>query len=192
MPPRQNAICWDKSGNTVLLISCPSLYPYHSRLATSNSAGLAAFEDGAPYRCYRQMRNLEFSEGRMEIHDENRSGRPSVSDGVFQKVETILLEDRRITIHRNHIRKLRRAIQNRHRGKLSNGVRLLHDNARPHVSRQTQELLTILAGLTDDEVKEEVTRFLKGLAAEFYNMGIEKLEHCLQKCLDRNGDNVEK
>ncbi|KAG8256000.1 hypothetical protein J6590_078863 [Homalodisca vitripennis] len=39
---------------------------------------------------------------------------------------------------------------------------------------------------TDDEVKEEVTRFLKGLAAEFYNMGIEKLEHLLQKCLDRN------
>ncbi|KAG8328785.1 hypothetical protein J6590_101670, partial [Homalodisca vitripennis] len=54
MPQRQNAICWGKSGNTVLLISCPSLYPYHSRLATSNSAGLAAFEDGAPYRCYRQ------------------------------------------------------------------------------------------------------------------------------------------
>ncbi|KAG8263381.1 hypothetical protein J6590_035220 [Homalodisca vitripennis] len=86
MPPRQNAICWEKSGNTVLLISCPSLYPYHSRLAMSNSAGLAAFEDGAPYRCYCQMRNLEFSEGRMEIYDEIRSGRPSVSDGVVEKI----------------------------------------------------------------------------------------------------------
>ncbi|KAG8282048.1 hypothetical protein J6590_108589 [Homalodisca vitripennis] len=40
------------------------------------------------------------------------------------------------------VRKLRRAIQNRRRGKLSSGVRLLHDNARPHVSRETQELLT--------------------------------------------------
>ncbi|KAG8277156.1 hypothetical protein J6590_049112 [Homalodisca vitripennis] len=56
MTLRQNAICWEKSGNTVLLISCPSLYPYHSLLAKSNSAGLAAFEDGVPYRCYRQMR----------------------------------------------------------------------------------------------------------------------------------------
>ncbi|KAG8293274.1 hypothetical protein J6590_020877 [Homalodisca vitripennis] len=45
---------------------------------------------------------------------------------------------------------------------------------------------------TDDEVKEEVTRFLKGLEAEFNNMRIEKLEHRLQKCLDKNGDYVEK
>ncbi|KAG8323479.1 hypothetical protein J6590_006496 [Homalodisca vitripennis] len=28
---------------------------------------------------------------------------------------------------------------------------------------------------TDDEVKEDVTRFLKGLAAEFYNMGIKNV-----------------
>lgn len=40
------------------------------------------------------------------------------------------------------LRKLRRAIQNRRCGRLIAGVTLLHDNARPHVSRQTQELLT--------------------------------------------------
>jgi histone-lysine N-methyltransferase SETMAR len=39
------------------------------------------------------------------------------------------------------LRKLRRAIQNRRRGMLSKGVTLLHDNARPHASRQTQHLL---------------------------------------------------
>ncbi|KAG8309413.1 hypothetical protein J6590_086598 [Homalodisca vitripennis] len=173
---RQNVICWEKSGNTALLTSCLSLYPYHSRLATSNSAGLAAFEDGVTYRCYRQMRNSEFSEGRMEIHDENRSGRPSVSDGVVEKVETILLEDflpHGTTVNFDRycdtLRKLRRAIQNRRRGRLSRGE---------HLGGQRFS--------TDDEVKEEVTRFLKGLAAEFYNMGIEKLEHLLQKCLDRN------
>ncbi|KAG8336252.1 hypothetical protein J6590_048478 [Homalodisca vitripennis] len=129
MPPRQNAICWEKSGNTVLLISCPSLYPYHSRLATSNSA-VAAFEDGAPYPCYRQI------------------------------------------------------------GRWSSGVRLLHDNARPHVSRQTQELLTNFGWTIVPDpsnspdlapIKEEVTQFLKELAAEFYNMGIENLEHRLMR-----------
>ncbi|KAG8248836.1 1,2-dihydroxy-3-keto-5-methylthiopentene dioxygenase [Homalodisca vitripennis] len=146
----KNTIRWEKSGNTVLLISCPSLYPHHSRLSTSNSAGLAAFEDGASYRCYRQMRNSELSEDRMEIHDENRSGRPSVSDGVVGKVETIFLED------------------------------------------QPSPLQPRPSPNTDDEVKEEVTRFLKGLAAEFYNMGIEKLEHRLQKYLDINGVYVEK
>jgi len=44
---------------------------------------------------------------------------------------------------------------------------------------------------TDDEVKEEVIRFLKRMAAEFYDLGMQKLEHRLQKCLDRYGDYVE-
>jgi len=43
----------------------------------------------------------------------------------------------------------------------------------------------------DDEVKEEVIRFLKGMAAEFYDLGLNKLEHRLQKYLDRNGNYVE-
>ena len=34
----------------------------------------------------------------IDIHDEERSGRPSVSDETIEKVEGILLEDRRITI----------------------------------------------------------------------------------------------
>ncbi|KAG8280137.1 hypothetical protein J6590_088641 [Homalodisca vitripennis] len=168
MPPRQNAICWEKSGNTCLLTSCPSPYPYHSRLATYNSAGLAAFEDGVLYRCYRQMRNSEFSEGCMEIHDENRSGRPSVSDRVVEKVETILLEDRRITIQE---------------------LALLI----PEISSETfHKILTDKLG--DHKVCARWVCLQKtiGLAAEFYNMGIEKLEHRLQKCLDINGDYVEK
>lgn len=45
---------------------------------------------------------------------------------------------------------------------------------------------------TDDEVKEEVTRFLNGLPAEFCGTGILKLEHQLQKCLEKDGDYVEK
>jgi len=40
----------------------------------------------------------EFTGGRTDIHDEERSGRPSVSDETIEKFEGILLEDRRITI----------------------------------------------------------------------------------------------
>jgi len=45
---------------------------------------------------------------------------------------------------------------------------------------------------TNDEVKEEVTRYLNGLAANFFVMGLQQLVQRLQKCLDRNGDYVEK
>jgi hypothetical protein len=45
---------------------------------------------------------------------------------------------------------------------------------------------------TDDEVKEEVTRYLNVLAANFIYKEIQKLVQRLQKCLNRNGDYVEK
>jgi len=122
------------------------------------------------------------------------------------------------------LKKLRRAIQNRRRGMLTKGVCLLHDNARPHVARQTVALLDQfgwdiithppyspdlapcdyhlfpklkehLAGRRfsdDDEVKVAVQRFLNDMAASWYDMGIQKLPLRLQKCIDRNGDYVEK
>ena len=40
-----------------------------------------------------------------------------------------------------HFLRLRKAIQNRRRGKLSRGVVLIYDNALPRTSRQTQTLL---------------------------------------------------
>ncbi|GFV43069.1 histone-lysine N-methyltransferase SETMAR [Trichonephila clavipes] len=39
------------------------------------------------------------------------------------------------------LKRLRRAIQNTRRGMLTNGVRLLHDNARPHTALATKTLL---------------------------------------------------
>ncbi|GBO31089.1 hypothetical protein AVEN_227311-1 [Araneus ventricosus] len=39
------------------------------------------------------------------------------------------------------LRKLRRAIQNKRRGMLTEGILLLHDNARPHTASQTLALL---------------------------------------------------
>jgi hypothetical protein len=44
----------------------------------------------------------------------------------------------------------------------------------------------------DDEVQEEVMTWFKGLAAHFYDSGIQKLLPRLNKCLDNAGDYVEK
>jgi len=44
-------------------------------------------------------------------------------------------------VYRDTLQCLRRAIQNKRRGLLSSGVVLLHDNARPHMARQTTALL---------------------------------------------------
>lgn len=302
----------------------------------------------------------EFSEGRTDVHDEHRSGRPSISDEVVSKIERILLEDRRITIRElaaqvpevcektidtilterlgyhkvcarwvphmlsethkvdrvncaqeflrecaentedyldsivtedetwchyvtpetkqqsrqwrhpespkpkkfkqtlsagkvmatvfwdrkgvlliefmprgttinsesycETLKKLRRAIQNRRRGRLTKGVRLHHDNARPHVSRQTKDLIDKfgwdlvehapyspdlapsdfhlfpklkqhLGGQrfeTDEELQEAVTKFLHGLAADFFEAGFQKWISRQQKCVEKSGDYVEK
>ena len=44
----------------------------------------------------------------------------------------------------------------------------------------------------DDETQEEVMTWFKGLAADFYDSGIQKLVPRLNKCLDNAGDYVEK
>ena len=44
----------------------------------------------------------------------------------------------------------------------------------------------------DDEVQEEVMRYFKGQAADFYDSGIQKLVPRLNKYLDNAGDYVEK
>lgn len=40
----------------------------------------------------------DFKNGRTDVHDEARVGRPSVSDETIAKVEAAMLEDRRITV----------------------------------------------------------------------------------------------
>jgi hypothetical protein len=44
----------------------------------------------------------------------------------------------------------------------------------------------------DCEVQEEVVTWFKGLAADFYDSRIQKLVPTLNKCLDNDGDYVEK
>ena len=44
----------------------------------------------------------------------------------------------------------------------------------------------------DDEMQEEVVTWFKGQAADFYDLGIQKLVPRLNKSLDNAGDYVEK
>ena len=45
----------------------------------------------------------EFSEGRTDVHDEQRSGRPSlISDDLLQEIEGEILANRHVTIRELH------------------------------------------------------------------------------------------
>lgn len=44
----------------------------------------------------------------------------------------------------------------------------------------------------DEQLQEEVTKWLKAQAADFFAEGISKLVHRYDKCLNLNGDYVEK
>lgn len=151
---------------------------------------------------------------------------------VFCDRQRVLLVDfmpRNTTINADAycatLRRLRQAIQNRRRGKLSRGIVLIHDNARPHTARQTQTLLhdafhwdtfdhppyspdlapsdfylfskmkEHLAGkrFTDDEdLQHAVMDWLNSQAAVWYEEGISKLVSRYDKCLNVQGDYVEK
>ena len=122
------------------------------------------------------------------------------------------------------LKKLRRAIEKKRRGKLISKVLFLHDNACPHTANRTRELLdhfgwevfahppyspdlapsdyhlfpnmktwraTQLFG-EDAELQAGVKEWLKSQAANFYDDGINKLLHRYDKCLNLNGDYVEK
>ena len=63
------------------------------------------------------------------------------------------------------------------------------------MDRQNLHLKKRLAGKKfddNDEVEKEVMTWFRGLAADFYDSGIQKLVPILNKCLDNAGDCVEK
>jgi hypothetical protein len=61
-----------------------------------------------------------------------------------------------------------------------------------HLFPKMKEFLGTKQMGTDEEVKETVTDWLNGLAADFHDVGIVKLVQRLNKCLHRNRDYVEK
>ncbi|CAK9816698.1 Histone-lysine N-methyltransferase SETMAR [Anthophora quadrimaculata] len=61
-----------------------------------------------------------------------------------------------------------------------------------HLFPKLKENLAGMRFSNDDEVKDEVLRYLNDMAVSWYDMGIKKLLQRLQKCIDRNGEYVEK
>lgn len=122
------------------------------------------------------------------------------------------------------LKKLKKKIKDKRRGMLTRGVSLLHDNARPHTARLTQDLLVsfgwdivthppyspdlapsdyhlfnklkeFLGGQrfsNDEEVQDAVENWLREVERKVYDEGIQKLVPRLQKCIELNGDYVEK
>ncbi|XKL64887.1 hypothetical protein PGB90_004973 [Kerria lacca] len=120
--------------------------------------------------------------------------------------------------------RLQRAIKNKRPGLLGRKVFFIHDNARPHSARRTQEKLakfkwdifehpayspdlaasnfhlfpvkkTAFGGIrfdTTSEITEAVTTYFKKLDGNHFDIGISKLVTIYQKCIERDGDFVEK
>jgi hypothetical protein len=72
---------------------------------------------------------------------------------------------------------------------LTRGVSLLHDKARPHTAPVSQELLTSFGW---DIVTHPPYSHDLAPSDYHYDTGIQKLVPRLQKCLDLDGDYVEK
>uniref|UniRef100_A0A0L8GNT4 Mos1 transposase HTH domain-containing protein n=1 Tax=Octopus bimaculoides TaxID=37653 RepID=A0A0L8GNT4_OCTBM len=135
---------------------------------------------------------MEFAAGRTEFHDEERSGRPSISDLTITKVEKILREDRwislddfcilvpevsRITIHRVLSEKLQY-------------LKVCTKRVPPyslHLAPSDYHLFPNLnehfAGTcfsNEDEVKDEVERFLNDMTVTWYSTVWYKLHMTLR------------
>lgn len=127
---------------------------------------------------------------------------------VFWNRKGVLLVFRKTTINFGTyceiLKKLRRVIQNRRKGKLAKGIRLNHDNARPHVSQKTKDVIDQfgwdlvshppyspnlalkdfhlfsklnLGGQrfeTGGELQDAVTKFVNGLTADFFEVDFQK------------------
>jgi len=141
----------------------------------------------------------EFSEGRTDVHNEQRSGRPSlISDNLLQEIEVEICANRRVTI-----RELYRIIPKVSKTTIHEGVteKLGYRKLCPHWvpkmlmdNHKTKEMGSgkIQVGFDDNDKVQEVMTWFKGQAADFYDSGIQKLVPVLNKCLDNAGDYVEK
>lgn len=107
----------------------------------------------------------EFKEGRTDVHDEERSGQPSVFDETIAKVAETILKDRKVTIR-----------------KLSD---IMSDVSKTSVDKISKDNLGYAKVCASGKLKKEIVKYLRG-------SGIKKIVHHMEKCIVLNGDRVEK
>ncbi|PNF17893.1 hypothetical protein B7P43_G02234 [Cryptotermes secundus] len=115
----------------------------------------------------------QFSAGRQSVHDEKRSGRPSIiTDDLVELVRECIMENRRVTITElgSHVPQI--------------SPSLLHEIVTEHLLFRNFE--------NDREAEIVVTQWFQSQAADFYDTGIQKLVPRYDKGLNSGGDYVEK
>jgi len=157
----------------------------------------------------------EFSEGRTDAHDEQRSGRPSlISDDLLQETEGEICANRHVTITELYhlipevskttipeavteklgYRKLCTHWVSKMLKDRNGWVPPYSPDLTPSNFHLFLHLKKHLAGkkFNDDDEVQEVMRRFNGLAADFCDSEIQKLVPRLNKCLDNAGNYVEK
>uniref|UniRef100_A0A182W8J5 Uncharacterized protein n=1 Tax=Anopheles minimus TaxID=112268 RepID=A0A182W8J5_9DIPT len=110
----------------------------------------------------------EFNSGRTNVHDEERSGRPSVSDAIVQAVEAEMLKNRRATIrdleeklggyHKVSARWVPKQLTEDHQWKMMEQLRLIKGATWTNIV-QTARISKLVAGMAVamNEIVEVVT-----------------------------------
>ncbi|UYV79973.1 hypothetical protein LAZ67_18001240 [Cordylochernes scorpioides] len=110
----------------------------------------------------------EFNEGRINVHDEQRSGRPSLPESTVARIDEMVRANRRITLE-----------------EIEDGLN--EDCSHFSVHKIVSETLVYR------KVSARwVDKWLKEAAGEWYNTGITKLVDRMKKVIEHQGDYVEK
>ncbi|UYV75781.1 hypothetical protein LAZ67_13001329 [Cordylochernes scorpioides] len=110
----------------------------------------------------------EFNEGRINVHDEQRSGRPSLPESTVARIDEMVHANRRITLE-----------------EIEDGLN--EDCSHFSVHKIVSETL----GYRKVSARW-VDKWLKEAAGEWYNTGITKLVDRMKKVIEHQGDYVEK
>ncbi|UYV79242.1 hypothetical protein LAZ67_17001708 [Cordylochernes scorpioides] len=110
----------------------------------------------------------EFNEGRINVHDEQRSGRQSLPESTVARIDEMVRANRRITLE-----------------EIEDGLN--EDCSHFYVHKIVSETL----GYRKVSARW-VDKWLKEAAGEWYNTGITKLVDRMKKVIEHQGDYVEK
>ncbi|UYV77387.1 hypothetical protein LAZ67_15000815 [Cordylochernes scorpioides] len=123
-----------------------------------------------PFRDIKNVRKWcrEFNEGRINVHDEQRSGRPSLPESTVARIDEMVRANRRITLE-----------------EIEDGLN--EDCSHFSVHKIVSETL----GYRKVSARW-VDKWLKEAAGEWYNTGITKLVDRMKKVIEHQGDYLEK